>query len=185
MGNHRSYHGASVEALTLPAIRPRSISVQAVLLFAASFLLPAAAHAIGMPVRLFLPMHWPVVLVGLCYGWRSGVIVGAAAPTLSYLLSGMPLPAILPSMTAELAAYGLVAGVAREMFRLNAWIATALSLVIGRVVFLAFALSTGAIAGSIPTYLKAAMLPGLVAGLAQLLLLPIVARWWVKREAAK
>jgi len=175
----------TARSLTLPAIRPRSLSIQAVLLFAASFLLPAAAHLIGLPVRYLVPMHWPVILVGLCYGWRSGLLVGAAAPILSYVISGMPLPGILPSMTVELATYGLVVGLCREVFRMNGWMATALSLVIGRIVFISFAIATAAIAGSIPAYLKAAMLPGLVAAVLQFALLPFVAIWWVNRESGK
>ncbi len=167
--------------LTLPAFGIKAVSVQLLLLFAASFLLPAAAHATELPVRMLLPMHWPVIFAGLCYGWRSGVIVGLSAPILSFLISGMPLPHILPSMTIELAAYGFLAGIARQNLKLNWFAATAISLVGGRLVFLAIVLITGAVLTPFVEYLKTAMLPGLAAALAQLILISLAARWWVKR----
>jgi len=169
---------------TLPALGIRAISVQLVLLFAAAFLLPAAAHATGLPVRMLLPMHWPVIFVGLCYGWRSGVVVGLSAPILSFLISGMPLPHILPSMTIELAAYGFLGGFARENLKLNWFAATAISLVGGRIVFLAIVLATSAVPEPFFEYLQVAMLPGIWAALAQLILLSLGAMWWVNRKAS-
>jgi hypothetical protein len=170
------------EAFTLPASGTQAISIQIVLLFAASFVLPAAAHATGLPVRMLLPMHWPVILAGLCYGGRSGAVVGLSAPILSFLLSGMPLPHILPSMTIELAAYGLLAGFARGYLKLNWFAATAVSLIGGRIVFLAIVFTTRAVPESFLGYLQVAMLPGIWAALAQLILLSIGASWWVGRQ---
>lgn len=164
---------------TLPALTSRSIAMQLMLLLAAAFLLPAAAHATGLPVRMLLPMHWPVIFAGLCYGWRSGALIGLFAPFLSFLISGMPLPHILPSMTVELAAYGFLAGLARETFRLNLFLSAGVALIGGRVIFLAMALATGAISASFGEYLQAAMLPGVWAALAQLVILPLAAKWWV------
>ena len=51
----------------------------------------------------------------------------------------------------------------------------------GRVVFLAVMVFTGAISTSLPAYLQAAMLPGLLAALAQVVLLPLLAHVWVTR----
>ena len=93
---------------TLPALRVRAVSAQMALLLAAAFVLPALAHAAGVPGRVWLPMHWPVIFAGLCYGWRSGALIGLAAPGVSFLLSGMPPAVVLPGMTAELAAYGML-----------------------------------------------------------------------------
>jgi uncharacterized membrane protein len=126
-------------------------------------------------------MHWPVILVGLVYGWRSGAIVGLAAPGLSYLFSGMPYPAVLPAMTVELAAYGLLAGVFREGLRWNPFLATGLAIVGGRLVFLVAAIATGATGPSALEYARAALVPGLAAALVQVLALPLVARSWVRR----
>ncbi len=168
---------------TLPSFGLRALSVQALLLFAAAFLLPAGFHAAGLPVRLLLPMHWPVILVGLCYGWRSGLIVGALAPAASFLISGHPLPHILPSMTLELAAYGGLAGLFRQTCRMNGFASTALSIVGGRLVFVAIVLATAAVAQPFFEYAKAALVPGIPTALGQVVLLPVIARWWVTRES--
>ena len=61
----------------------------------------------------FLPMHLPIIFVGLIAGPAVGAIAGAAAPLVSFLLSGMPMLAMLPLMMVELCAYGLVAGLLR------------------------------------------------------------------------
>lgn len=168
--------------LTLPALRLRAISAQVVLLLGAAFVLPALAHWAGVPVRAWLPMHWPVILAGLCYGWRSGALIGLAAPGVSFLLSGMPPPAVLPAMTAELAAYGFIAGLLREQLRQNLWLSVAAALIGGRLVFLGIRLATGSIAGPFAEYVQAALLPGLPAALGQLVLLPLAAGGWVRRE---
>ncbi len=126
-------------------------------------------------------MHWPVLLVGLAYGWRSGAIVGLAAPGLSYLISGMPYPVVLPAMTVELAAYGLLAGTFRETLRWNPFLAIGLAVVGGRLVFLLVVVATGASGPSAFEYARAALAPGFPAALAQVLMLPLVAKWWVRR----
>jgi len=160
--------------VTLRATGARAVSVQLLLLAAASVLLPAVAHLAGLSVRAWLPMHWPVLLAGLLYGWRSGALVGLAAPGLSYLFSGMPYPPMLPAMTIELAAYGLLAGVLRERLRWNPFLATALAILGGRVVFLLVAVATGATGPSVPAYMTAALLPGGLAALAQVLVIPLI-----------
>lgn len=167
---------------TLPARGLRALSIQGALLVSASFLLPTAAHLLHLPVRWLLPMHWPVVLVGLCYGWRSGAAVGLAAPALSYALSGMPRPEILPAMTVELATYGFLAGWLRQTLRWNGFASAALALVGGRLVFVGLAWATGATAPAFLAYLQRAVVPGLIAGAMQLLLLPLLAAWWVRRQ---
>ncbi len=174
--------GNGMGGLTLPTLRLRAVSAQMILLLGAAFVLPALAHWAHVPVRAWLPMHWPVILAGLCYGWRSGALIGLAAPGVSFLLSGMPPPAMLPAMTAELAAYGFCAGFFREQLRWNLFVSAAGALIGGRFVFVGIGLSTSAIAGPLPGYLRAALLPGLPAALGQLLLLPIVAGGWVRRE---
>jgi niacin transporter len=170
------------DRLTLPAARPRALSALGLLLAAAVILLPVVGHLSGSPVRVLLPMHWPVLLAGLVFGWRSGLILGLAAPGLSWMISGMPFPVMIPSMTLELAAYGFLAGFFRETLKMGRSRALLLALLGGRAVFLAWALGTGAVAQPYGAYLKAAMLPGLPAALIQLLLLPLLAGIWVGRE---
>lgn len=169
--------------LVLPALEKKAIAIQIAFLATAAFLLPALAHLTGLPTRVLLPMHWPVILAGLCYGWRSGLAIGLAAPSVSFLVSGMPPVFILPAMTVELAAYGLLAGFARQNLRLNTFASAAISLIGGRVVFLATIFAFGTITTGLGTYLQTSMLPGIPAALAQLILLPLAARWWVHRNS--
>lgn len=136
-------------------------------LVAAVVLLPALAHWEGLPVRWLLPMHWPVLFAGVIYGWRGGLLVGALAPASNWLITGYPLPPVLPAMTLELAAYGVVAGWLRERHGWNGFAATGAALVAGRLVFIATVWMTTGYSGPFGTYLAAAMAPGLVAGAAQ------------------
>jgi LytS/YehU family sensor histidine kinase len=127
-------------------------------------------------------MHWPVILAGLVYGWRSGVLIGLLAPIVSYFLSGFPLPHMLPSMMLELLTYGLGAGVLREVLHLNPFVSAAIALLLGRIVFILFVLLSGAVAANQLQYFRAALLPGLVAAVCQIALLPLLAEWWIRQE---
>jgi riboflavin transporter FmnP len=173
---------ANAPVWTLPARQPRALTIQFGLVLCAAWLLPAAIHMLGLPVRQLLPMHWPAILAGLVYGWRSGAVIGAASPIVSYMISGMPRPAVLPSMTLELAAYGCIAGYFVEVLQRGRLQAALASVIGGRLVFLAVMVFSGAISTSLPVYLQAAMVPGLVAAVAQVLLLPALAHVWVARE---
>ncbi len=165
--------------LTLPAWNVKAVSFQLALLVLAALVLPAAAHMFGLPVRTLLPMHWPILLAGVCYGWRSGLIIGMCAPVFSYFVSGMPPAFMLPAMTLELAVYGFVAGISREWFKLGWLASTFAALVIGRVIFLGYVFAAGAASLPFLAYLQAAMLPGLAGVLGQLILIPTIARKWV------
>lgn len=183
MTNTRTAISPADQPAVLGAWGLRAVSAQTVLLVSAAFLLPAASHAAGLPVRLLLPMHWPVLLAGLCYGWRSGAVVGLAAPGVSFLLSGHPLPSVLPSMTLELGVYGALAGLGCEALRLPRAVATLLAALGGRLVFLLAMLATGAIVGPLAIYVQAAILPGLPAVIGQIAILPLVASWWVRHQS--
>jgi len=163
----------------LPLRRPRALVWSAALLVAA-VALPAVSHAAGLPVRWLAPMHWPVLLAGLVFGWRGGGLVGALAPAMAHAASGFPLTAVLPAMTLELAAYGLVAGLLRERPRTSGFVAVAGAVVVGRLVFVAVAWATG-VETPFGPYLAAALLPGLLAAAAQVALLPLLARAWARR----
>ncbi len=166
-------------ATTLPAIGIRPLLMQAGLVTVA-VTLPALMHRLHLPVLWLLPMHWTVLLAGLVYGWRGGGLVGALTPSLSFLLSGMPVPLSLPAMTVELATYGFSAGLLRERYHWSAVKATAVALVLGRILFLI----TRTLLGNPLTfaYLGASMVPGLGAAVVQLLLLPWLAQAWVRAE---
>lgn len=80
---------------------------------------PWAFHQFHLAGPTFLPMHIFVLVAGLVFGWRAGLIVGLLTPLASYVISGMPVLRILPQIAVELSVYGLVAGVLREKLNLR------------------------------------------------------------------
>lgn len=79
--------------------------------------LPQILHALGTVSGLgtglgesFLPMHLAIIMVGLLAGPFAGLAAGIASPLISFAISDMPGMAMLPFITVELAAYGLVSG---------------------------------------------------------------------------
>lgn len=79
--------------------------------------LPLALHAIPNAGTLLSPMHIPVLLCGLVCGWNYGVLCGIFGPLLSSLITGMPGWGYLPTMTIELALYGLISGLLIQLVR--------------------------------------------------------------------
>jgi len=106
------------------------------LYLALSVLLPLGLHQLGpLMGRIWLPMHIPVLLAGFLVGPVSGLTVGLLAPTLSYLLTGMPPTYAVPLMTFELVVYGFIAGLAYVRLRLNIYISLLAAMILGRIVF--------------------------------------------------
>ena len=103
--------------------RPLSLTLMyAVFGMAAAVALPQILHVFGaatglgtLPGETFLPMHLPVLLTGFLAGPLAGLLCGLGAPAVSMALTGMPLPAMMPFMTIELAVYGLSAGLVRPV----------------------------------------------------------------------
>ncbi len=140
--------------------------------------LPLAFHGIPNAASVFLPMHIPVLLCGLICGGAYGLIGGLLGPFLSSLITGMPPTAYLPSMMIELAAYGLVAGLAMSLIRsrsnlLDLYLSLFLALIVGRIVAglaraLIFSPGAYSLTAWIASYFVTA-LPGLII---QIILLP-------------
>ncbi|MBQ4165913.1 MAG: ECF transporter S component [Oscillospiraceae bacterium] len=87
---------------------------------AAAVALPQLVHLIGSHIgtgsalgELLLPMHLPIILAGLLCGPYAAGVAGALSPILSFVLTGMPMAAMLPFMAIELCSYGFFAGVLR------------------------------------------------------------------------
>ncbi len=152
-------------------------------LVAAAILLPAVAHLSGAPVRWLLPMHWPVIFAGLMLGWRSGLLIGLLAPATNWLLTGFPLPMMLPAMTVELAIYGFASGWLMQL-GLKPILSVAIAALLGRVFFIGAAALTHVYADTFPAYLQAAMLPGLFAGVLQALFLPVLVKMISRSDSA-
>lgn len=106
--------------------KPRlSVKVQVLATVAAivgAVAVPQVFHMLGAVSGLgaslgetFLPMHLPIILVGLLAGPYAGAISGLLGPLVSFAFSGMPGIAMLPFMMIELCAYGLFAGLLRNV----------------------------------------------------------------------
>lgn len=179
----------SVRALRRADLPKLSLSIKAaatVLAIVAAVALPQLFHVIGavsgqgtMLGVAFLPMHLPIIFVGLIAGPAAGAIAGAAAPLASFLLSGMPMLAMLPLMMVELFAYGLVAGLLREV-KLLSLVKVVIVQLAGRVVLTAataiavFAFGSSKTVAATWTSDLAAGLPGLAL---QWALIPLAAYW--------
>ena len=117
---------------------------RAALVTAAALALPFVFHVLHLG-HVFLPMYLPILVGGFVLRPRSAVIVGAAAPLLSAVATGMPplFPPIAAWMALELA---LMAGLLAVLHRrrlVPATVAVALVLLFGRTVYLAAAYLTG------------------------------------------
>lgn len=106
----------------------------AALCIALGLILPVLFHMVGAG-SVFLPMHIPVLLCGLLFGWQYGAVCGVIVPLLSSLLTGMP--PIFPTgaaMMLELCAYGLLTGLFYRKLRWNVYPALICAMLGGRVV---------------------------------------------------
>lgn len=104
------------------------------LCIALGLVLPIFFHMIGAG-SAFSPMHLPVLLCGLLFGWQYGAVCGLIVPLLSSLLTGMPpiFPTAL-AMMLELCAYGSLAGIFYRRLYWNVYFALIAAMLGGRVV---------------------------------------------------
>ena len=104
-----------------------------------AFLLPFFTGQIQVIGGMLLPMHLPVLLAGFICGAPYGLAVGFISPLLRSLTLGMPpFPFVAIPMAAELAAYGLLAGLFYKILSkktINIYISLILSMVGGRIVW--------------------------------------------------
>ena len=177
----------SLAKVVIAQLAGRVVLTAATLLaIVAAVVLPQLFHVIGavsgqgtMLGVAFLPMHLPIIFVGLIAGPAVGAIAGAAAPLVSFLLSGMPMLAMLPLMMVELCAYGLVAGLLRGI-KLPSLAKVVIAQLAGRVVLTAataiavFAFGSSKAIAATWTSDLAAGLPGLAL---QWALIPLAAYW--------
>ena len=101
-------------------------------------IVPMAFHSIPNAGQVFLPMHIPVLLCGMLCGWPYGLACGLIGPSLSSLLTGMPLPAVLPGMLVECAVYGCASGLLLRYVRtgnryVDLYISLVPAMLLGRV----------------------------------------------------
>lgn len=145
--------------------------------------LPQFFHAAGAAVgagtalgEVFLPMHLPIILVGLLAGPLAGAVSGLLGPLASFALSGMPGAAMLPFMMIELCAYGLFAGMLRNV-KTPALAKVALTQIAGRVVRAAAILAAVYVLGNESIHVSAIWLSvraGMYGLALQWILLPLI-----------
>ncbi|MBR4162015.1 MAG: ECF transporter S component [Solobacterium sp.] len=92
----------------------------------------------GQPIlRLFSPMHFPVIVAGLVIGPVEGMICGILTPALSYLINQLP-PAGPWAMMCELGTYGLVCGLGMKYLKqkgmTKVYISLICAMILGRIV---------------------------------------------------
>jgi len=153
-----------------------------ILFLALALIVPMITHRMGLGFLVAQPMHWMILFAGLAYGPVSGAMMGLSVPVASFLLTGMPLPAVLPLMLPELALYGFLAGLLKR--RLTAFGSVAVALVVGRLAFLALTVAITGLEGSVLGFVQATWGPGLVAVALQIAALPVLAGLyvnWVKK----
>lgn len=80
--------------------------------------LPQILHGAGVLLgiggrlgQILLPMYLPVLIIGFYRGLVSGALTGLAAPLISFWITEMPTAVLLPFITIELIATGLLAGI--------------------------------------------------------------------------
>jgi len=171
-----------IKALTKPIIGLKNIELVnfSVIFIALAVALPWVAHQFTLAGPIFLPMHLFVLVAGLLFGWRAGLLVGLLTPLVSFSVSSMPPLFILPQITFEIMIYGLMAGFFREKLKLNLYLSLILAMIVGRIgLFLAVWILATNPAGPLTGLWKATSIgwPGIII---QLALIPFVVVWLKK-----
>ncbi len=126
--------------------------VVAAFFLALGLLLPFLTAQVPEIGSKLLPMHIPVLLCGFVCGWPYGLAVGAVLPLFRSLLFGMPpLFPTAVAMCVELAVYGLMTGLLRDLLPrrpVMLYANLALSMLAGRAVWGVASIGLYAIAGN-------------------------------------
>jgi len=143
-----------------------------------ALVLPTLTHRLGLNYLIAQPMHWMILFAGLTYGGFSGLIIGASIPLVSFLISGMPMPIMLPLMIPELAVYGLLTGLLKN--KITAFGSVAVALIAGRIVFLILFAISGRLSVPFSEYAQMTWMPGIAAVILQIVILPFLAALYVR-----
>jgi len=102
---------------------------------ALGIVVPVLFHVLGPGVGpIFLPMYIPILALGALASWEVALVVGAATPLISSVLTGMPplAPPVALLMAFELAALATATSLARSA-RLGLWPALVVGIISARV----------------------------------------------------
>ena len=171
--------------------KTRSITLTGLMIAIGIVIVTVLKNFGGQPVlKLFSPMHFPVLIAGLAIGPLEGMVCGVLTPLLSYLINGLP-PAGPMAMMAELGVYGLVTGlVMKGLGKVKGikkiYIALITAMILGRI---AGGLVTGFIlnAGdySVSMWISAYFIGTAPAIAADLILVPLIVSGFQKAGLAK
>lgn len=100
--------------------------------------LPYICHQFGIAGKVFLPMHFAVLIAAVVMGLKGGFSVALISPALSFLISGMPPSALLLPMTIELATYAVVLNLFYRSLKSPLILSLAVSMLCGRAVSIIF-----------------------------------------------
>ncbi len=153
------------------------------LLLALGLVLPFLTAQIPQIGSALLPMHLPVLLCGLLYDKKSGLMIGVALPILRSLLFGMPplFPMGL-AMSVELGLYGYVVGLSYmtlHQTKGRVFISLILAMLAGRIGFGMMMLSLSGLSGfsyTFELFIQGAFLMGIPGIIIQLILVPILVK---------
>lgn len=127
-------------AIAKPKLSVKAQTIGAIAAIVSAVALPQLLHLLGAASgigtalgEIFLPMHLPIILAGLLVGPYAAGAAGMLSPLISFALTGMPAPAMLPFMMIELAAYGICAGLFRNV-KLPVTVKVLLVQIIGRAI---------------------------------------------------
>lgn len=85
------------------------------MLLAVGLILPFITGNIQTIAKIISPLHIPVLICGLCCGWKWGLGLGMILPLFRSLLFSIPVfPTSAVPMVFELGAYGLLTGMIYE-----------------------------------------------------------------------
>lgn len=166
------------ERTTAVAVKGMALSHQmiaAALAIVVAVALPQVFHFIGaisgsgtVPGSVFSPMHLPVILVGLLAGPLAGGLAGLFSPVVSHFISGMPGAMMVLLMMAELAGYGVIAGLLCNV-KLPCILKVLIAQIGGRLVYAVAILVAVNVFGK-TNFSVSSIIPSVIAGLPGLML---------------
>lgn len=148
------------------------------LLTALNIAIPWFCHVIHpLAGPIFQPLFFFVLLGGLMFGWRAALLAGMLTPLVSYGLSGMPSPALLPGIIVQAAVYGFTAGLLRERYNTNALVSVVGAIAAGYIMAGAFLVIFSGSQTDTVNALWASATRGLPGILTQIVMLPLMLHW--------
>ncbi len=153
--------------------------VSAAMFIALGLILPFFTGQIPEIGSQLSPMHFPVLIAGLCLGQKIGMMVGLVTPVLRSIMFGMPpmIPAVC--MSFEMATYGLVIGYLYKNKTQNIYISLIIAMVIGRIVWglASFIILTSiGNAFSFAMFINGALLSAIPGIILQIIIVPVLAK---------